>query len=62
MIYIKTNMTEMPKSCQECEVCAKSRFDNSQVCRKTGESTTHYQTERPLWCPLVEIKENENDK
>jgi len=55
-------MTEMPKSCQECEVCAKSRFDNSQVCRKTGESTTHYQTERPLWCPLVEIKENENDK
>ena len=58
MIYIKTKMTEMPKSCAFCEGKALDHY-----CVVTGRITTDYEfyTEnRPAWCPLIEIRESEN--
>ena len=50
MIYLKTNMTEMPKSCDECECSMRDG-----ECVLTGD----FADIRPKDCPLVEIKENE---
>lgn len=50
MIYIKTNMPEMPKSCYDCEC----RMRDGE-CVLTGD----FADIRPDWCPLVEKKENE---
>lgn len=56
MIYYKTTMKEMPKSCQEC-----SMMDCSlPVCaRRYGPQIIKtYRTKRHPQCPLVELKEN----
>ena len=60
MIYIKTNMTEMPKSCLGCPVNDEN-FDCLIAQENVFEFCLHNKP-RPVWCPLVEIKENENDK
>ena len=51
-------MTEMPKCCPECDdVCYPPSYGRTPVCdikHKIGATF-----DRPVWCPLVEIKENE---
>ena len=57
MIAVKTDLKEMPKGCGECKRNCKSRFSDSSACRETGNSTSNSKDRRPLWCPLIEIKE-----
>jgi len=58
--FIKTNMTEYPKCCKYCQI----RIVNH--CGVTGREihafTYNFKQHRPKDCPLVEIKENENDQ
>ncbi len=71
-IYIETDMTEMPKGCNECWHLAD--YDTCKYCGGIGEncpsdgySSEHYfgdevPTFSPSWCPLrteKEIKEGE---
>lgn len=53
MIYIKTNMPEMPKNCQECSA------EIYGCCVIKAENVLGFKKNRPDWCPLVEKKENE---
>ena len=58
-IYIKTEMTEMPKSCEECD---HSFFYDGYYCginvkAKKMENMFPPLKVRPEWCPLVTRQE-----
>lgn len=48
VIYIKTEMTKLPKSCNECDVIC----DNSFALSKKEYKSLLKQEHRPSWCPL----------
>lgn len=58
-IYIKTEMTKMPKGCFECKRVKRSKVDNTAVfCAANVGTTVSIAIKdinvRPEWCPLVE--------
>jgi hypothetical protein len=55
MIYIETDMKEMPSKCGECAVCVKSMFTESAACRYEGKNVKR--DSKPLWCPLKSIND-----
>lgn len=68
-IYIKTTMRKMPKSCTKCHyrrwIGWRRKGDtNDSVCGGKANNVrlgkTLISTERPDWCPLVEIKERDS--
>lgn len=52
MIYIKTEMPDMPKGCLQCDEYLK------ETCKKEGSCVANYKYKRPSWCPLVEMEES----
>ena len=65
-IYIKTDMTEMPKGCKECREKGLSVFGikNEWTIADAHcfyrETSTTGGSSRPLWCPLVEYIVDDN--
>ena len=58
MIYIKTEMKQMPKGCKECKNHRNSSgigFDYNLCGLSTKE--IKLTNTRPDWCPLIEIEE-----
>lgn len=60
MVYIPTMMAKMPNSCAECTQNRISRFAARSQCHACESSNIAYQKkQRPFWCPLKEM-EDEN--
>lgn len=53
MIYIKTDMLEMPNSCDDCPLEAYGA-NGTYYCEIPGHGTIEHKANRPCWCPLVE--------
>ena len=61
MIAIK-NMKEMPQTCMDCNLCIVEDLQTYCALNEDDESLKHdlYES-RADDCPLIEIKENEDD-
>ena len=57
MIYIKTDMKEIPKGCLGCREVRTNDFRGYYLCNETGRNVKTHLKARPDWCPLVELKE-----
>lgn len=65
MIYAKTKMRKIPKSCKDCAY-AKGIWGGEKSCRLVEHKCPWVQTEhgnwkysKPKWCPLVEVNNND---
>ena len=61
MIIIKTEFEEKPEKCSDCRFLdTPSEYSSTYFCYadKEHRSLGGYDTWRPFWCPLEEVKEN----
>lgn len=70
MIYVKTRLKKMPKTCKNCPFARdipNSDWRNGRQCQcivtmqgcpweKSPNGNWRYG--KPVWCPLMEVKEN----
>lgn len=60
MIYVKTNMKEMPKGCGKCDLSYPDNTDPGGYVNCEAKLKIFGNDRRPDWCPLVEFKEESN--
>lgn len=51
---------DMPKNCDDCKLLEWALIgDDPPYCNVTGKYVYCGNTQRPSWCPLIEVKEKE---
>lgn len=60
MIAIKTTLKEIPNKCTKCKFSSKGSSSQLRYCQMLSYKEVPHAHLRPKWCPLFEIKEQNN--